>query len=168
MNTKLALIVTAAGILATSTVTAATSGADLYNCGEISVDAFGFHGSRDKDGHGSGAWGPGAGVNYFFTQYIGVGADTYADAFEVPYLLNASAIVRYPILQTGVAPYIFGGGGREWTHTAQWLGHIGCGVEYRFRPEFGVFVDIRDVFPSSTKDYAVLRFGFRIPLRLGK
>src|SRR6185312_5334260 len=50
---------------------------DLYTANEGSVDLFGAWGSRNRDGQNSDAWGPGAGVNYFFTENIGAGADTY-------------------------------------------------------------------------------------------
>ena len=139
---------------------ALAQGTDLYSYHEASFDGFGFYGSKDKGGNRD-AWGVGVGGNYFFTRNIGAGADTYMDAFTIPYLLNADGIFRYPIKQTGFAPYGFGGFGRQWTHAAQWLGHIGVGIEYRWRPQQGAFFDAREVFPTETKDYAVLRFGFR-------
>ena len=41
-------------------------------------------------------------------------------------------------------------------------GHIGLGVEYRFNARTGVFLDARRVFPDSTDDYALWRFGLRL------
>lgn len=133
---------------------------DLFHAGELSADFLGFYSSHDKDGKGS-AWGYGAGVNYFITANWGVGADTYADAFTVPYLLNVSAIFRYPLSDPHFAPYAFGGGGRQWEHEPQWSGHLGAGIEYRLNANNGVFADIREVFPDNTKDSTVLRFGIR-------
>jgi hypothetical protein len=133
---------------------------DLYSSHEASLDAFGFYGSRDKGGNHD-AWGMGVGANYFFTRNIGAGADTYMDAFTIPYLLNVDGIYRFPLKQRGLAPYGFAGIGRQWDHAAQWLGHVGVGIEYRWRPQLGAFFDAREVFPSETQDYAVLRFGFR-------
>lgn len=150
----------AAGVLAQSYA--------VYSAQESSLDFFGFYGSRDKGGGNSSAWGPGVGFNYFFTQNIGLGADTYADAFTWPYLLNANGIFRFPIPQTSIAPYAFAGFGRQWWHAPQWLGDVGAGVEYRpssTKPLVGLFADIRGVFPSETKDYAVLRFGLRFVFR---
>jgi len=155
---KLALVIVL-GVLSAGAARAQYS--DLYSCPEFSLDAFGFYGSRDKDGNASGKLGPGVGVNYFFNDYIGVGGDTYADAFHWPYLLNGFGIFRYPIHDTAVAPYGFGGFGREWTHAPQWLGHIGVGAEYRFRRNLGAFADVREVFPFETKEYTVVRFGIR-------
>jgi len=153
-------------ILAMGFVGAARVSADSldYSARESSFDFFGFYGSRDKGGGSSSAWGPGVGFNYFFTQNLGLGADTYADAFTVPYLLNANAIFRYPIVGSCIAPYAFAGFGREWWHAPQWMGDIGGGIEYRppnLKMPLGLFADIRGVFPTETKDYAVLRFGFR-------
>lgn len=160
-KTKVLLIV-AVGIL--SGAAAQAQGYDLYSAHETSFDVFGFYGSRDKGGN-KDAWGPGVGINYFFTQNIGVGADTYADAFEVPYLLDASGIYRYPIKDTAFAPYGFAGMGRQWDHAARWFGHLGVGIEYRLKPKTGVFADIREVFPTEKSDYAVFRFGFRFRFR---
>jgi hypothetical protein len=141
------------------------AGPDLFSANELSMDLFGFGASRDKDGKGDTAWGLGLGANYFFTRNIGVGADSYADAFEIPYLLNGSGIFRYPINDSRFAVYGFGGFGRQWKHSPQWLGHLGVGGEYRFNPKGGFFVDVREEFPDETKDYTVFRFGFRIKFK---
>ncbi len=154
-NMKLLLAI-GVGVLGTSGAMAQ----DLYSYHEGSLDAFGFYGTRDKGGNND-AWGMGVGVNYFITQNIGVGAETYMDAFTLPYLLNAQGIFRFPLRGTDFAPYAYAGIGREWTHAAQWLGDLGVGIEYRFKPQTGAFFDIREIFPSRTDDYTMLRFGFR-------
>ncbi len=127
---------------------------------ELSFDAFGFTASRDKSGADKQAWGPGVGLNYFFTEFWGLGLDTYADAFEVPYLLNGSALFRYP-LDDFLAPYAFAGFGRQWDHAAQWLVHAGVGLDFRVFDRTSLFADVRGVFPDTTKDYALVRFGVR-------
>ena len=81
--------------------------ATAYPPNEFSLDLFGDYATRDKSGHSGDAWGLGLGANYFFTRNLGIGADTYADAFQVPYLLNGSVIYRYPLMETGLAPYGF-------------------------------------------------------------
>src|SRR5260370_1206432 len=60
----------------------------------LSYDLFGAYGTRDKDGNGHNAWGLGMGVNYFITENLGVGLDTYTDGIRWPYMLNASFIYR--------------------------------------------------------------------------
>ncbi|HLX71015.1 MAG TPA: hypothetical protein VKV04_15420 [Verrucomicrobiae bacterium] len=160
---RLALIL-AMGFFGITRVHAQSS--DLFSAHEASFDLFGFYGSRDKGGSSSSAAGPGVGFNYFFTQNFGIGADSYADAFTWPYLLNANGIFRYHIPGVCAAPYAFAGFGREWWHAPQWMGDVGGGIEYR--PEHrnaGLFVDVRGVFPTETKDYAVVRFGIRFIFR---
>ena len=167
------LLIAAAGILTLTTCAthadspandrlAITPGTALFSPNELSLDVFGYHASRNKDGADTDAWGPGIGINYYFTENFGFGADTYADAFEVPYLLNGSFLVRYPLWDTGLAPYGYAGFGWQWQHAAQWTGHIGAGLEYRFNPKTGVFVDVREVFAAETADYFMVRFGVRI------
>jgi hypothetical protein len=103
----------------------------LYNRNEFSLDLYGFGASRDKDGNSTTTWGPGVGANYFFTRTLGIGADSSADAFTVPYMLNGSGIFRYPFSDSGFAAYGIAGFGRQWKYSPQWLGHIGVGGEYR-------------------------------------
>jgi hypothetical protein len=162
-NFKKLLAAAVAGLVVASAQVGTAS--DLYNCNELSLDLFGYTASRDKGGGNHQAWGPGVGVNYFFNEYLGVGADSYADAFVLPYLLNGSAILRYPINRTPIAVYGFGGFGREWTHAPQWMEYLGGGGEYRFGHNTGAFLDIRGVFPNETDDYWLLRFGFRITFK---
>ena len=134
-------------------------GSATFGPRELSVDLFGGYATRDKGGADTDAYGIGVGVNYFIFDNIGVGVDTYADAFTTPYLLNVSGIYRYPIAQLGLAPYAFAGFGRQWEHDPRWTGHFGAGVEYRFNTKTGVFVDGRRVFGGD--DYALWRLGFR-------
>jgi len=129
---------------------------------EFSFDFGGGYATRDKGGADKDAYGIALGVNYFITENIGAGADTYFDAFTLPYLMNFSAIYRYPLWDTGLAPYAFGGFGRQWDHAAQWSGHIGAGVEFRLNVHTGVFLDGRRVFEDRTSDYALWRLGFRV------
>jgi hypothetical protein len=134
-------------------------GSGVYGPHEFSFDILGGYATRDKGGADKDAFGIGAGLNYFFFENIGVGVDTYADAFEAPYLLNFSGIYRYPFRDLGLAPYGFGGFGRQWEHDPRWTGHIGAGVEYRFNQKTGLFLDGRGVFGGE--DYALWRLGFR-------
>ncbi len=136
---------------------------DSFEPKEFSLDGFGFTATRDKGGADKQAWGLGAGLNYFFTECWGLGVETYADAFEVPYLLNGSALFRYP-LDDFLAPYAFAGFGRQWEHAPQWLGHVGIGLDFRVFARTSLFADLRGVFPGNTKDYALVRFGFRFTL----
>lgn len=135
--------------------------ATKYMPNEFSLDMFGTYATRDRYGHGDDNWGGGLGVNYFFTRYIGIGADSYLEEWKTPYRVNGSLIFRIPIDQVGLAPYAFGGGGRQWKYVPQWSAHAGGGLELRFNPNFGLFADGRRVFPDRSKDYALWRAGVR-------
>lgn len=147
------------GFAAFSTVT--TTSAVSFDGHEFSADVFGFYASRDKGGADKNAYGYGAAVNYFLTPYWGANAETYADAFEVPYNINFSGIFRYPFEDVKLAPYGLAGFGRQWDHAAQWIFHLGAGVEYRLNDKNGIFVNLREVFPLETKDYTLIEFGIR-------
>ena len=138
------------------------TGESAYPSHEFSLDLGGNYATRDKSGHDTDAWGLTVGVNYFFTEHFGIGADTYADAFTRPYLLNGSVIYRHPLKEFGLAPYGFAGFGRQWEHAGQWTGHLGAGLEYRLNAHTGLFLDARRVFADQTKDYAVWRAGLRL------
>jgi hypothetical protein len=159
-NLRTVLVAAAVGLMAISAKRAA--GSDLFTGNELSGDVYGFAATHDKSGHGDAAAGPGVGLNYFFTPNLGLGVDSYADAFDLPYLLNASGIFRYPIGESRIALSGFAGFGRQWNHAPQWTGHIGGGAEYRFDRRTSFFVDVRGVFPENTKDYALFRFGLRM------
>lgn len=147
---------------------------DLYRAQEFSVDLFGtgaidqrtidhFSGNRVKH---NGVLGGGAGINYFFTRYIGIGGDAYVEHPDHHYIETPSGnlIVRIPILDTGFAPYVFGGGGYQFSEDAagQDFAQGGGGVEFRFERDIGLFVDGRYVFTDKTQNYAVVRAGIRL------
>ena len=144
-------------------------GASPYRCCELSLDGFGsaslgestlehLSGSRVRHNTRLGA---GLGINYFFTRYLGVGVEGYAENTDGVFIDSASAnlILRLPIGDSGLAPYIFGGGGHQFGMTKQWFGQAGAGLEYRFTPHIGLFVDARGVVPNETKVYGVGRLG---------
>lgn len=147
-----------------------TSG-ELYRESELSVDAFGtaslgrytldhLSGSRIRHNTRLGA---GVGLNYFFTQMIGVGADVYSESTSGAFIDSASAnlILRFPLGSSGFAPYAFGGGGHQFDGAEAWFAQVGGGLEYRFTPQVGVFFDARWVIPDETKYYGVARLGLR-------
>ena len=187
---SLALIITAGAILATGTSlraqdTNSSSGAssvsgtetasydrgELFRANELSVDAFGS-GSLGKYSidHLTGSrvrhdtqLGGGLGINYFFTRYIGIGADAYSENTTGSVVDSASAnlILRLPLCKTGFAPYVFGGGGFHFDQIRTQFAQAGVGMEYRFNPHIGVFIDARGVLPNETRYYGVARLGMR-------
>lgn len=143
-----------------------------YRASELSLDAFGTaslggytidHLSGEKVRQNTEG-GAGAGINYFITRYIGVGAEAYSENTTGVFIDNASAnlTLRLPLGQSGFAPYAFGGGGHQFDMAKLWFGQAGVGMEYRFTPHIGLFLDARAVLPNETKYYGVARLGLRV------
>jgi len=144
---------------------------DLYRSSELSLDGFGSaslgkytidHPSNARIRHNT-RLGAGAGINYFFTRNIGIGAEAYSENTTGVFIDSASAnlTLRLPLGQSGFAPYVFGGGGRHFEAVKTWFAQAGAGMEYRFTPHMGVFIDARGVLPDEAKYYGVARLGFR-------
>jgi hypothetical protein len=143
----------------------------FYRAQELSIDLFGSGTLNEQtidhlSGNGvehNGRLGLGAGANYFFTRYIGVGGDFYTENTTHIFVDSASGnlIGRLPIGDTGIAPYIFGGAGHEFYQVEQTFGQAGAGVEFRFAEHIGFFVDARYVFADKTDNYGVGRAGLR-------
>lgn len=145
---------------------------DRYNANELSLDLFGSYlaGERKvedifKTNIRHGYWGGGVGLNYFFTRNLGIGGD-----IEIPNdnhgnfvnNMNGSLIARFPIANSGVAPYVFGGGGRQTEPVWQWTGYAGVGLEYRFNPVTGIFADTRYSWVDKSSDTILFRAGVRL------
>jgi len=144
--------------------------ADRYTANELSLDMFGSYlaGERRaedlfKTNIRHGTWGGGVGANYFFTREIGIGGDINIpdDGGNFINNVNGSLIARFPIVNSGLAPYLFGGGGRQTEPVWQWTGHAGVGVEYRFNPVTGIFADGRYMWVDKTADEIQFRAGVR-------
>lgn len=127
----------------------------------FSYDLFGTWGTKDREDFDDGKAGVGVGVNYFFTEHFGIGADTYVEEIDLPNHLDLSVIGRLPLDSVPVTPYAFVGVGRQWTEVSQWSTHIGIGIEYLWNGKTGIFFDVREVFADKTKDFAVFRLGLR-------
>jgi hypothetical protein len=158
-------------LLAATSAWGAETAGDYYRSGELSVDAFGTgslgeytldHLSNNRIRQNT-KFGVGAGINYFITRNIGIGGDAYSENTTGAFIDSASAnlILRLPLGQSGFAPYIFGGGGHQFDMAQMWFGQAGGGMEYRFTPNVGVFLDARAVWPNETKYYGVARAGLR-------
>ena len=150
---------------------------------EWQVDLFGayaFSSSSQDNLFGDHAWGGGLGVNYFFTRNVGVGIEgSLFDPRSSGDVLGQAALnvfVRFPIADSCVAPYLFLGGGAVFnaedvdaadlkgnSDDGLLEGHIGVGVEYRIKHNFGLFVDGRfTVVDKNDNNYTTIRTGFRI------
>lgn len=154
-----------------STVIVTNETEPMYRDQELSIDLFGTLSlgeqfidsiSAAKVRH-NGRLGAGAGVNLFFLRNVGIGADAWSEDITGRFVdnLSGSLIVRFPIGDTGLSPYVFGGGGYQFEPVSQSFGHFGAGLEIRFNPHTGIFVDARYVVTHRTEDFGVARAGFR-------
>lgn len=111
-----------------------------------------------------GELGLGFGMQYFFTRYVGIEAQAYTESTHHNWIDNVDVdlIARLPIANTGLAPYIMAGGGRQLDPLYQWTLNAGAGLEWRFAQHVGVFLDGRYVWADETKDYGLGRLGLRV------
>lgn len=141
-----------------------------YTANELSLDMFGSYISDEHKienvFHNTvrhGFWGGGVGLNYFPLPYLGIGGDINMPVNGGKLIDNAygQLIGRLPICNTGLAPYVFGGGGRQIEPSWQWEGHAGVGIEYRLNPGWGVFTDARYTWVKHSSDEILFRAGLR-------
>jgi len=111
-----------------------------------------------------GRLGAGLGMSYFFHRNIGLEAEAYTENTGHNFVDNADLLLnlRFPLGKSGVAPYLLGGAGRQFDPVYQWTFHMGGGLEFRFSPHVGIFVDGRYVVADETDEYALGRAGLRI------
>jgi hypothetical protein len=142
-------------------ITTALTQLDAAENTQLSYDLFGVYATHDKDGDDNNAFGIGLGVNYFFSDHMGVGVDSYTDGIRLPYMLNASFIYRF-INDGTFNPYAFTGIGKQWDYASQWTGHIGGGAEYTLKSGMNLFADARFVLAQEESNYGLLRLGVRL------
>ncbi len=112
------------------------------------------------------AWGSGSEVNFFFTKYIGIGAEYFGTyGTESPDTnrgeftdhrvslnhVGGNLFFRLPLEEIHLAPYVYVGGGADFGDRSWGSAHAGAGFEYRIKQHFlpivaermGFFVDGR-------------------------
>lgn len=149
--------------------------APSYNSQELSLDLFasyinpeGRFGDLFETNIRNGFWGGGAGVNYFFTRELGIGADfnisSKPDDLNLVDQVTGNLIFRIPIGNSGVAPYLIGSGGRAMSPTWDWLYGGGVGLEMRLNPTTGIFSDARFLWSdrSTANNRLLIRAGVRL------
>ena len=138
---------------------------------EFSMDLFAsYTHAEDKFSHvfqkniGNGTWGGGAGINYFLTREIGISGDVNMpnDGGNLVNSVSGSLVLRLPFEPVGLAPYVFGGGGRRTDRVWEWLAHAGVGLEWRWNPVTAIFSDARYVWADKTIDNLEIRAGLKL------
>ena len=129
----------------------------------LALDIFG--GAIIPDHGGEDALGGGLGVNYFFTQNIGVDFNygLYATDSE-HHQFDANLVLRAPIQSLCIAPYALVGGGFSTNSDNEGNYQVGGGLDIRFDSMGckGVFVEGAYHF-SENADFTTVRLGLRMP-----
>ncbi len=156
---------------------------NLFKAQELSLDLFASYTAAQQGideifntniEHGD--WGGGVGLNYFFTRELGIAADINMpdNGGNLVDSASGSLVFRLPWEAAGLAPYVFGGGGRLTEPSWQWSLHAGLGLEWRFSQHIGIFADGRyvwaddaydDTYRHQSKfdgDHLLLRSGLRL------
>ncbi len=142
---------------------------DTFAVNEFQVDAFATYSAQQNrladvsaNSLKHGKWGGGLGVNYFFTRNFGIGADTHIEDDHGRFIDNLAghALVRFPIDNINLAPYLLAGGGRDF-QINRWFTDAGFGLEFRLNRNTGIFADGRYVWVDDSPDYAMARTGLR-------
>lgn len=152
VSTLISLAVTPAFAGGTNTNVVATS-VSPYRASEFSLAAFGGYqvtGTRSGDS----LWSAGIEADFFFTKNIGVALATSKDRVEGGGFfqnLTLGPVVRFPIKQSGFAPYVTGGIGFDFDRGNDRYYYAGGGLEYRFTKNVGLFSDISYVFQEDVR-----------------
>jgi hypothetical protein len=121
---------------------------------------------------GSGAFaddsvGGGISVDYFLTDMIGLsGSAAWYSTDSVTHNYSVDAILRYPIRDLCIAPYVLAGIGVHTDSSTEVVGRFGAGIELAC-PEINcttLFADwIFTTENGAITDYHVVRLGLKFP-----
>ena len=107
-----------------------------------------------------GFGGAGAEAKVFVTQNIGLGLEgDWLDGDGSFGAVMGTVTARFPMGSN--APYVFGGAGVQFGDQTKAVGKLGGGIEHRFSPHCGVFVDAAWMF-ADHENAAVFRAGVSI------
>lgn len=148
----------------------APQSAQCFYAGETSFDVISIFvdptGMADSSYHGEeieSGFGAGIGVSHFFTKSVGLRGGAYWwDTDSIIHSVTASAVVRYPIEELCLAPYVFGGVGGHFDSVNQISAHLGAGVEYRLTDRLGIIADYSYTFTDETADWNMYSLGLRV------
>ncbi|MBM3856466.1 MAG: porin family protein [Verrucomicrobia bacterium] len=144
-----------------------------FRAHEWQIDASTVGAAGVYNGQGKQALGGNWGVNYFFTEYLGIGIDNSVgsqrnaglsgfDGLQAFDTLQADLLLRYPVCSWNLAPYVMVGGGAHWGPASQGDGNVGGGLEWRVLPHAGFFADCRWLYGNNGLTMALPRVGIRV------
>ncbi len=131
--------------------------------------AFGLNASGIlPDGEGDDELGGGVLAEYFFTDMLGVQGSYNVFATEQEHHeFDAALVVRFPITELCIAPYILGGGGYATNSFEAWNVFAGVGIDVRL-PDvncLGIFADGTYHWAEDDgADFTIVRVGVKFPL----
>lgn len=133
-----------------------------YKANEFSLDVFGGLRTSDFDNERSHA---GVGMNYFLTQNIGVGVATSWEDLSGEFFDNISVrgIYRIPIDKNCIYGFL---GGQFLFDDDNWAANFGVGVERRWIPHLGTFLEIgmhKELTGDERPASATAKVGLRVP-----
>lgn len=140
-----------------------------FRANEWQIDTAVVGAGGSYKGQKGGGIGGNLGVNYFFTNWFGIGVDdsivgykkSNSSGYQAVDSLQADLLFRMPICSWNLAPYLMVGGGGNWGPLSQGDGNVGAGLEYRMTPNLGLFADCRWLYGSNSLSMALPRVGLR-------
>ena len=122
-----------------------------------------FDGGNEDDEFGGGLL-----AEYFFTDMIGIqGAYNLLATDSEHHEYDAALIVRFPIEEACIAPYIMGGVGYAANSNEAWNLFAGPGIDIRFPDAncFGIFADgAYHWSEDDNSDFTLIRLGVKFRL----
>lgn len=123
-------------------------------------------GAFESGDKGESAAGAGVGLEYFFTEKIGVGVNYAVYAFDDEvHTVSADVVLRYPVSKAVIAPYLLVGGGLATDGAgSQGVYRLGGGLDVNLlQSNLGVFADGIYNWVEGDKDFTIARLGVRLP-----
>lgn len=124
-----------------------------FRSNELQLDLFGSGAFYQQ---GEPLWGGGAGLNYFFLKYVGIGVEQTLAAREdnTEWGTFGNVFFRLPICSWSIAPYAMAGLGAIYSDTSEGTlaGTVGGGIEYRITDNIGIFTDARWLYHTQNGD----------------
>lgn len=129
---------------------------------------FGLNAAGILPEEGDDALGGGVLGEYFFTDMLGVQGSYNVFATDSEHHeFDAALVVRFPITDLCIAPYILGGGGYATNSSEAWNVFAGAGIDIRL-PDvncMGIFADGAYHWSEDDgADFTLVRVGVKFPL----
>lgn len=139
-------------------VRAEEPGKEFYRAQEFQIDGFYATTTPDFEQETGSA---GVGLGFFLTRNFGVSFSSSVGNLNGPFIDNVSlrGIYRVPIERTALYGY---GGSTRLLKAEEWTIDLGVGLEHRFTPNFGPFIEAGMVKLISHGARATGRVGLRV------